>query len=44
MMNRCVDCGKFKPWEQLTVDGHTPETDYSAEDMWWICDGCKEKK
>jgi hypothetical protein len=45
-MNKCAHCGKF-----ISLDNKnnhyifTPDTDYSCEESYWICEKCdKENK
>lgn len=39
-MNKCVECGKFRKWEDLQLF-FTPDNHFSEEESFRVCKFCK---
>jgi hypothetical protein len=40
-LNRCDECGKFKPWERLRLTRFIPDSEFGPEVNDYTCDDCK---
>jgi hypothetical protein len=39
--NRCVECGKFKAWEELRLTNFVPDSEFGPEVNEYTCIACK---
>lgn len=38
--NRCVECNKFKKWDELTETHFVPDNEFGPEESEFTCSGC----
>lgn len=39
-MNRCVECGRFRPWEDLHMTRFVPLNEFGPEEIEFTCTSC----